>query len=652
MRFELFFFLSATILLLTLVFSFFRRFGYKSHRFLTPYRILAGGTFLSAFVMFLPFCYAELAGAQAESAFSNLFGTILIAIHNAIRLFVMDNDFSIILGGLAAEDTRLSVAYTILGTPLYLLAPLLTYSFILSFFKDLAAFRRYFFSFGRRVHVFPALNEHSMALAESIAKANEKKGIAKPFRDVIVFTDVMDRDGEEHYELLEKTRPLGAIVFRKTLDGVKLNRRFFYRKSALCFYLIEEDEAEKIGYATAIMKEYDRAENTLYIFSSSVQCRLLFETKPLTSMHVIRVNATRALIYHNLDVYGIRLFHKAHVYNDNVISAVIVGLGRYGTELLKALTWYCQVTDFSLKVNVFDQNPNAKANFAAACPELMALNRLTIEGDARYDINIHSGIDVTSAAFLSALRGIKDATYLFVSLGTDDRNIAVAEQIRTLYAGLNRRFHPDIETVVYDTNIRKAMGYTWNAKGVLNEPRDSEADGVRNHRGQPYRIHMIGDLESFYSTDTVIASPLVTSGLHIHLRYTTALEFHRARMEKGSALTKEEENKIFDSADPVAANDFWQKEYCYRSSLAKALAENLRQQLSDAGYLKLLGNETHWSERSFEERIAIGTVEHVRWNAYMRTEGYSLGPRNDLAKLHPNLVPVGDLTDADLAKDA
>ena len=36
----------------------------------------------------------------------------------------------------------------------------------------------------------------------------------------------------------------------------------------------------------------------------------------------------------------------------------------------------------------------------------------------------------------------------------------------------------------------------------------------------------------------------------------------------------------------------------------------------------------------------------------MRTEGYSKGPRNDLAKLHPNLVPVDELTPEDLAKDA
>lgn len=652
--FHLFFFLSLSTLLATVIISFIRKFGYKSHRLLTPYRILFGGTYVSAFLLFLPICLKQF---SRLTPFSQRFGAILISAHHAIRLFAIDNDFAVILEGLAEKAIQpetywLSVAYAVLGAVLYILSPLLTFGFILSFFKNMASYRRYFFSFGRTVHVFPSLNEHSMALAESIAAATEKTGVKKFLRDVIVFTDVIDGTSEEHYELMEKTRLLGAIVFRKDLESIRFSRRFFYRNSTLNFYLIEEDEAEKLRYASAIMKHYDSERNTLYIFSAAVQCRLLFEAKPNTSLRIIRVNDIRSLIYHNLDVYGIRLFHKARVYNDNVISAVIVGLGRYGTELLKALTWFCQVEGFKLKINAYEQKKNAEEHFTAACPELMAMNRNETPGEAHYDINIHSGVDVHSSTFHSELAKVKDATYVFVCLGTDDQNIAVSEQIRTLYAGLNDRFHPDIETVVYDTHLRKSMGYTWNAHGVLNEPRDAQADGVRNYKGQAYRIHMIGDLESFYSTDTVIDSPLVTSGLHIHLRYTVALAFQKARAAKGAPLTAEEERAIYASANPASINEFWQKEYCYRSSVAKALAENLRQRLSDAGYLKLLGSDTPWAERQFEERLAIGTVEHVRWNAYMRTEGYSQGPRDDLAKRHPNLVATSKLTASDLAKDA
>jgi hypothetical protein len=74
--------------------------------------------------------------------------------------------------------------------------------------------------------------------------------------------------------------------------------------------------------------------------------------------------------------------------------------------------------------------------------------------------------------------------------------------------------------------------------------------------------------------------------------------------------------------------------------------------------LNIPGVEKEWNERTADEKVAIGRVEHVRWNAYMRTEGYqysqskSKESRNDLAKIHNNLVPVTELSDDDLRKDA
>ena len=56
-------------------------------------------------------------------------------------------------------------------------------------------------------------------------------------------------------------------------------------------------------------------------------------------------------------------------------------------------------------------------------------------------------------------------------------------------------------------------------------------------------------------------------------------------------------------------------------------------------------------ERYRTERFEIGKVEHVRWNAYMRSEGYVCAPKNHLAKHHHNLVSVFKLSDEDLRKD-
>ena len=58
-----------------------------------------------------------------------------------------------------------------------------------------------------------------------------------------------------------------------------------------------------------------------------------------------------------------------------------------------------------------------------------------------------------------------------------------------------------------------------------------------------------------------------------------------------------------------------------------------------------------------EQQAKIMLLEHRRWNAYMRSEGYiysgdlNSDSRNDLGKMHNNLVSYYKLTDIDKNKD-
>ena len=69
------------------------------------------------------------------------------------------------------------------------------------------------------------------------------------------------------------------------------------------------------------------------------------------------------------------------------------------------------------------------------------------------------------------------------------------------------------------------------------------------------------------------------------------------------------------------------------------------------------GIEKKPAERTEQELWPIRVLEHSRWNAYMRSEGYvysgstEKSTRNDLAKMHHCLVPFYELPLKEQEKD-
>ena len=86
--------------------------------------------------------------------------------------------------------------------------------------------------------------------------------------------------------------------------------------------------------------------------------------------------------------------------------------------------------------------------------------------------------------------------------------------------------------------------------------------------------------------------------------------------------------------------------------MASALHRHLRRKLDIANFEKTAAQLT------VEERDLLERIEHNRWNAYMRAEGYvysgSKGSesRDDLAWMHHNLIPFDELSEDDKRKDS
>ena len=377
-------------------------------------------------------------------------------------------------------------------------------------------------------------------------------------------------------------------------------------QKSLFFFNISVNETENLDQALRLIEVYNKRPQThLYVFSTKVESELLLTQIPKGQVKVRRINEVQSLVNRILYENGNMLFESARLTQDGEkkISAVVVGMGSHGTEMVKALSWLGQMDGYTLEINAFDKEENAEEKFCALAPELMSpvYNGMQVPGEAQYQITIHSGLDVETISFVERLRERTDTTYVLISLGDDDVNIRTAVSMRMWFERMG--IHPVIQAIVYNSQQSRAL------------------EGIKNYRGQAYDIDFVGDTETSFSSDVIMDSELEEDALRRHLKWG------------------EEES-------------FWAYEYNYRSSVATAI--HMRARI----LCGIPGADKREEELTTQERDALEVLEHRRWNAYMRAEGYiysgskDKSSRNDLGKMHHDLVDFASLSEEDKRKDS
>ena len=552
-------------------------------RLLTTRNVLITGTFISSCVILFPVYLANI----------SVFSSILMSIQHAIRLFAFDNRFFELIN----RGEGLTEYYMIMLASLYVFAPMLSISLVISLFQNIVSYLKYKFSFSKDMHIFSELNEKTLALGKSLDdKYNKINGKYRNIkRTVIVYTDISDKDKETSFNLLEEAENIGAILFRNDLASISFNnwRIFSGSKRKVSFYLISDDEQKKIRLAENIISNYksDRSVK-LFLFSDSIESKCFFDSysddeKREIKMQVARVNDVRALIYHNLNDNGIELFEKAAQLKDGTreVSVVVVGLGKYGMETIKSLLWYCQLPGYRVKITAFDESKEAKSMFQAACPEIKVDENIDEIGDMRYTVNIRKAIFGTED-FYSELEKIGDIARVFISLGSDRQNIMATVGIRNRLA--KQKCFPNIETIVYDSNLKDRVALDW-----VHE-----------------KINMIGDLQGFYSEGTVINSDLIEDAIITHKRWDNS------------------EN---------AENNFYMNDYNYCSSMANALHRNLRKKIISYTKDKEIVFPFYYSDK---EQRALRDA-NVRFST-MKTVFPLINDNDNIKKMSSKMNTFGD----------
>lgn len=253
------------------------------------------------------------------------------------------------------------------------------------------------------------------------------------------------------------------------------------------------------------------------------------------------------------------------------------------------------------------------------------------------------------------------STLVICALGDDDKNLEAALMMRQLFAGFSPQLNcPDIYAVVYDNQKAKnfpAVCSRQNADNSSPECKSREKETyfrqtqIQNYRGELYNISICGSMKSQYSIRNIrLFEDMERESLIYHIDWFWTI--NETETEKSFWGSVSVQNKAKSLENEL--NKYIHYEYYRRSSMAKALHKKslkARGLYTPEKLNKVQGHDP--ANKACRCEICEARItEHMRWNAFMRVNGYRYGEaRNDMAKIHPCLKAWNELPLEERVKD-
>ena len=504
-----------------------------------------------------------------------------------------------VLEELEIESPVFRTIYIVLNYGYFVVAPLITSGLVLSLIGDLWDRIRYRIQVRRNYYVFSGMNDISINLARQLRDKYPEA--------VIVFCQ--SRSSEK--KLLIRARNMDALLLNAPCEALRIP----FGKKRLEYYLVDPEEDGNLRIAELLISRYreeDKCRVIINAFVASGTGIQVVESMDKGNVGMRFIDGT-ALLCNNL-----LLNHPLSDGGTGTVSVVIIGCDRTGLRMLKTVSWCGQLEGKKLKIRVYDREASAvEQRFLAQCPELKE----------SCDILFHTA-DVGTAGFGAILMdpelGSPDATFCVIAMGDDDVNMEAAEQVFRLYRSHNR------------------FGRT---PEILTRVRASSKSAIYTFRDNPYlatrNIHTFGGVADVLSTSTLFHTRLERMAFAVDLSYGNLLP------EQDPSRMTVEELKAYLALDAVAKsrNDFLHSEYSRRSSMATAV--HIAMQIRGTGVMP----EDEWfpsdeTARRFEQALAedpgllerLARNEHLRWNSFMRSEGFCSASWEDLLDFYPQVM--------------
>lgn len=652
---------------------------------------LTGSILIS--VLLMKFCVGYYININADPGL-HMWEVFVESVLETLQTFSLDGEYTdyinncknIVRDIFGTEGTVLAKLYIIFVYLLNVSAPILGGAILFDILASIFPKVRWWFlrkAIWRPKYYFSELNSDSLELAKSISST--KSGFfGKP---VIIFTDVYsNKENEVISEVLTEAKMLGTICISDDISHIKKNL-LGKRK----YILIDANEKGNLQALADLVissnqKYLKKAE--VYLFTNDdayvqienrIRDTLNKKFKKEKDMpSILPIHSYRNIVSNLLvevPLYEPLIGKKRDKDGKVDLNVAIIGTGQIGMEMFLSTYWFGQILNCNLNITVLSKedekefygrldyiNPEIRHTMIDKDPIL----RYNDKGDMaeKYCGIKYYQCDVKSSEFIKHLRegeaSILNSDYFFVSLGSDEINIEVADMVRR-YVGEhhiaivkeNKESKADekseqkrsvIAYVVYDSDVAETL----NGKKHFS------------HFGGYTDVYMraIGDLRDVYSVKNVFLEEYGSFADNIHKGYLSAKNFDlKAKKYKESNndykywanLSRAMHKKYRAFAlgiIPFSLLDFHdEKDHSIMMSLVEEKYFNIAR--GDVNFVTAEDWETH------KELIHnLAWMEHRRWNAFTRIKGFRQTSDYDVygvpgdhgsykhmdIKLHPCLV--------------
>ncbi len=562
-----FFLISALIILIsTVVISFTQKKGFSN-----GFRIFTVGMIIVAVLTLIPLIIQyNLSNAIDEKI------PLITVVLSALQLSTLDADYNFWV----TESEKTSHVYSVFCIVVFYLMPFVVGGFILSFFEAFLTKCKYkILRRHREVFYFSNLNENTLHLAKTIA-LDKKKAL-------IVFCNIRDTNSV----LLEEVKDNRFLV----LDSSEIELLYPSRLGSN-YFEFSTDENKNLSVTIKIVSKAQRFNENkqrcikVFTLSSQVESVEIINQTAKGMINVILVNSAMRVAY---DLLYSNPLTCALSKNDKKINCLILGTNKIAEEIIKAIIWCGQLgEDYTLSLLVLDLNATLfESRLQRDYPEIFKEN---------YDVKFVDCDINTSQLSLALEKYALKANYIVISTDNDEANYSTASYLRTFFLRHDKELQNKPNISVLINNINKE-----NNLRLINQSAG-------------FDFLYFGETHSVYDYKSLVDSDLEKIAINVSNSYQSKYkkDFHPSKEELERLYYSNEKDRRSNRANAL--------HYIYRLYLMgftiKSFDSSSKDEVQKSEeYIKDL--DIKKNETVFVEKFSI--IEHNRWVAFNRTEGYS-----------------------------